>query len=222
MSSVVVSKIRRNVEDYGWSTALRKVVAYLLKPIYFQRVYRVFRINLDEPRPELDTISQSFTFKILTPNDKSTVSQIERMAEWLHDELEAKIRAGSLCFVALNGEEVAGFNLVSFGKVFVPLLNTSWVFRPKEAWSEHIAILKNYRKQGLGSQLGCVMFKELQNRGFKRVYGGTLISNLASQKRARKVGFRVFVDVHYRKLMGFQTWHYKRVRQWAVAPGRAA
>jgi ribosomal protein S18 acetylase RimI-like enzyme len=210
---VLAKKMQRNVEDYGWSVAVRKVVAYLFRPIYLHRVYRVFRINLDKPRPELDALSQSFTFKTLSPNDKSTISRIENIAEWLDGELEAKIRAGSLCFVALNGEELVGFNLVSFGKVFIPLLNKTWALGPKEAWSEHIAILKNYRKRGLGSQLGSFMLKELENRGFKRVYGGTLISNLASQKRARKVGFRVFVDVYYRNLMGFRIWHYKRARQ---------
>jgi ribosomal protein S18 acetylase RimI-like enzyme len=214
MSNVVGSKIRRNIQDYGWLTTGKKTVAHLLRPLYFHVVYRLARIDLDKPRQELCEACQSLTFKVLTLEDKTAICQIKNMAEWLRGDLEAKIGSGSLCFVALNHEEVAAFNLVSFEKIFVPLLSRSWALRAKEAWVEHIAVKKNYRRKGLGTTLSCYMLKQLEYHGFKHVYEGMLTSNLASQKHARKVGFRVLVDVHYRELMGWQSWHYKRRREW--------
>lgn len=212
--NVAESKIRRNVQDYGWLATSKKTIAHVLRPVYFHTVYRLARIDLDQPRPGQYEPWPFLTFKALTLKDTDALAQIKNMAEWLRGDLEAKLESGSRCFAALNREEVAGFTLVSFGRIFVPLVNRSWALRPKQAWVEHITVKKNYRRKGLGTSLCRFMLEQLERRGLNRVYEGMLISNLASQMHAKKVGFRAFVDVHYRELMGFQSWHYERRRDW--------
>ena len=59
------------------------------------------------------------------------------------------LKYGGLCVVALDGEKVAGFNLVSFNEVYIPLLELKKKFRKDQAWSEQITVSKDYRKQGL-------------------------------------------------------------------------
>ena len=210
--SGLAHKIHRNYQDYGWRITLEKTLAYLFRSLYFTQVYRLYRINLDTASlPEIQS-RHDFTFKILTPQNVDMIAQIEEIAEWLRGRLLEAIAAGQLCLVALDGDQVAGFNLINFEHATLVLVNLKKKLRQGSAWSEHIAVKKEFRKSGLGSELRFRIFHELKKRGFRRLYGGTLQSNIASLSLARSVGFKEISDVHYRKLLSFEKWRYKRVR----------
>lgn len=151
-----------------------------------------------------------FTFKVIGQAEHDHVEQVERYAEWLRGELSDKIAAGSVCLVALDGERVAGFNLVSFGEVTIPPLRRSRVFHEGQSWSEHIAVFPDYRKLGLATQIRLRMFEQLRQRGAKRLYGGTLQWNVPALRLARRLGFRVFVDGHYTRMLGLKAWRWTR------------
>jgi L-amino acid N-acyltransferase YncA len=91
-------------------------------------------------------------------------------------------------------------------------VNLTRRLHPRCAWSEHIAVRKEYRRSGLGAQLRFRIFQELKLRGVRRLYGGTLVTNSASLALARSVGFKEIADVHYRKILSFKRWRYTRVR----------
>jgi GNAT superfamily N-acetyltransferase len=206
-------KVHRNLQDYGWVITFTKILTYLVRSIYFRQVYRIYRINLENIEPSADSEKHTFTFKILTPQNVDMIAQIETLAEWLRGCLKETIAAGQLCLVALDGAEVAGFNLINFDKATLVLVNLENGLRAGCAWSEHIAVKRKFRKAGLGSQLRFRIFQELKKRGFRRLYGGTLPSNVASLSLARSVGFQEIADVHYRKLFSLEKWRYKRVRR---------
>ena len=208
--NTIARKITRNVQDYGWAAAARKSLAHAFSAICEKRTYRVYKLNLRTVTlPPLD--STNFSFKLLNHHDADAIAQIENMAEWLQGTLTEKIAHNDLCLVALDSQNVAGFNLITFGKVFIPLINRSRLFHRDTAWSEHIAVHKNYRKKGLASQLRYRIFAELRSRHIKTLYGGTLTSNEPALKLARKLGFREFVDVTYKKVLSFKMWRYERV-----------
>jgi GNAT superfamily N-acetyltransferase len=239
--SGLLHKIRRNWQDYGWNVTVKKTLAYLARSVYFQQIYRIYRINLipaaskwsldlipvgcaSKPRlnkhgpqradtePSADWGASSFTFKILTAEDRDAVAQIETIAEWLRGRLGEAIAGGQSCLVALDGDRVAGFNLISFDRAAIPLVNLTRKLRTDCAWSEHIAVRKEYRRAGLGAQLRFRIFRELERRGVRRLYGGTLVSNAASLSLARSVGFEEIADIHYSKFLSHEKWRYKRVR----------
>jgi GNAT superfamily N-acetyltransferase len=160
----------------------------------------------------MDFEENHFTFKILTSQNLDMISQIENIAEWLRGRLTEAVAAGLVCLVALDGDEVAGFNLINFDDATLVLVNLKKKLRSGIAWSEHIAVKKEFRKTGLGSQLRFRIFQELKRRGIRRLYGGTLRSNTASLALTRSVGFREIGDIHYRKFFFFEKWWYKRVR----------
>ena len=205
-------KVRRNVQDCGLLTTFKKAVQYLFSAIYEQRVYRLYKIDtaLDRKGGEID---QKITFRWLRETDDDLIRQIVRMAEWFAGELKPKISKGSLCLVAVDGPKVAGFNLVSTGQVYIPLIRKARTFRPNQAWSEHIAVHKDYRRMGLGSELRARILRELKARAIRRLYGGTLVSNEAALKLTRSVGFVEFVDVHYKRALGRELWRYQKVRR---------
>ena len=205
-------KVYRNLQDYGWHITVQKTLAYLVRSVYFRQVYRIYRIKLDATKPPEDLNNHHFTFKILTPQNVDTIAQVENIAEWLRGRLTKALADGQLCLVALDGDHVAGFNLINFDHATLILVNLKKKLRRGFAWSEHIAVKKEFRKAGLGSQLRLRIFQELKRRGIRRLYGGTLRSNTASLALTRSVGFKEVSDIHYRKLFSFEKWWYTRVR----------
>jgi GNAT superfamily N-acetyltransferase len=205
-------KVHRNLQDYGWHITVQKALAYLIRSVYFRQVYRIYRIKLAETKPSEDNDAHNFTFKILTPQNVDMITQIENIAEWLQGKLKDAIAAGHPCLVALDGDQVAGFNLINTDHATLVLVNLKKKLRRGRAWSEHIAVKKAYRRTGLGAQLRYRIFQDLKRRGFHRLYGGTLPSNAASLSLARSVGFQVVADVHYSKFFSFEKWRNKRVR----------
>lgn len=211
--SIILRKIKRNINDYGTWNTFKKGIEYILQPIYEKRIYRIYGINLEEIKDFEINQDNKYIFKIINEDDVKEICQIEKMEEWLEDKIEKKIKYGSMCLCILDGNRVAGFNLVSFGKVYIPLIKKEKVWKEEEAWSEQITINKAYRNKGLGSILRYKVFVELKKRGIKRLYGGTLINNIANLKLTRKVGFNEIVDVHFLKLIIFKKYKYKIINQ---------
>src|SRR3984893_6908725 len=210
--SGLAHKVLRNLQDYGWQITLKKSLTYLVRSVYFRQVYRIYRINLDATKPPEVLNKHDFTFKNLTPQNVDTIAQVENIAEWLRGQLTKALADGQLCLVALDGDEVAGFNLIYFDHATLVLVNLQKKLRRDFAWSEHIAVKKEFRRTGLGSQLRYRIFQELNRRGIRRLYGGTLRSNTASLSPTRSVGFKEIGEIHYRNLFSFENWKYKRVR----------
>ena len=127
--------------------------------------------------------------------------------------MEEKLEKGGFCLVAMDGERMAGFNLVAFGEVYIPLLKMTKKLREGEAWSEQITVLKSYRRRNLASDIRSQVFNELKRKGFRELYGGTLRSNNASLGLARKVGFKEITDVHYRSILGSKKLQYEDLQR---------
>jgi GNAT superfamily N-acetyltransferase len=211
--SDLTHKVQRNLQDYGWHITLNKTLAYLVRWVYFRQVYRIYGIKLDAIKTPKYSDNHDFTFKLLTPQNLDMIVQVENTAEWLRGQVKERIAAGQLCLVALNGEMVAGFNLINLEQASLILVNRKRKLRPGAAWSEHIAVRKEFRRSGLGAQLRYRIFEVLKSRGIRRLYGGTLRSNTASLKLTRSVGFKEICDIHYRKFLTFKIWRFRRVRE---------
>lgn len=209
----LLHKVQRNWEDYGWATAVKKTLAYLVRAVYFRQVYRIYRIKLADAAPPMEGNVYDFKFRMLTPQDMDAIAQIEEIAEWLRGKLQSAIAAGQPCLVALDRGRVAGFNLIRMDRAPLILVNLTRKLHPNCAWSEHIAVQKEYRRSGLGGQLRLRIFQELKRQGVRRLYGGTLVNNAASLALARSVGFKEIADIRYRKFLAVEKWRYERVRE---------
>lgn len=202
---------KRNLRDYGLLLTLTKGVLYLFRPFFEYRAYRIYKIDLDRRHaPQL--APAPFVFRLLGHQEREIIGQIEEMEEWLENKLSSKLQANSFCMVVLDREKLAGFNLVTMNEVYVPLINVKKVLQPGSAWSEQITIHNEYRNMGLATELRHRVYAELENRGVRKFYGGTLVCNTASLKLAKKAGFAFLADVTYCKVFSIRQWACRRVR----------
>jgi len=208
--AVAIKKVRRNLSDYGFGETLRKALSSLAGSVYLERTYRIYRRDLrtgkfaEEATPGID-------LRVIGANDAAAIKDIENMEEWLQGAIKERLSRG-LCVAAFDGERVVGFNLVAFDEIYIPLLHMTRRLRPKQAWSEQITVAKDHRKSGLASALRQRVFSELQQRGFRFLYGGTLLTNIASLKSANKVGFKSIADVRYQRVLTREYRTYRRIK----------
>ncbi len=210
--NVLLKKFKRNLSDYGFLIAVKKMITYPFEKIYKRKDYLIYKKDLRTYNPS-NKSNPSFEYKFYDSHnlDKKVIDQILSMEEWLTDKMESILKYGGLCAVALDGEKVAGFNLVSFNKVYMPLLELDKKFRKDQAWSEQITVSKDYRKQGLGSILRYKMFNELKERGYRALYGGTMWDNWSNIELSKKVGFEIFVKVSLKRILNNKKYTYHRI-----------
>lgn len=210
-SSILLKKIKRNKEDYGLLTVVKKILLTFLAPVYEKKIYRIYKIDLNDFKSLQKNTFCSYNVRIITPKDTKMITEIEDMAEWLHGHLYSIIEKGGLCFGSFNGKHLIGFNLILFGDVFIPLVKFKKHFQEHEAWSAQISVYRDYRRKGVATDLRYQVFHELKIRGIKNLYGGCLIENLPNLWLTRKVGFREIGNIYYLKLFFIKKWDYKRI-----------
>jgi len=210
--NVLLKKFKRNLNDYGFLIAVKKMITYPFEKIYRRKDYLIYKKDLRE-YVSTEKTNPSFEYKFYDSNnlDKEIIHQILSLEEWLTDKMESIIRHGGLCVVALDGGRVAGFNLVSFNQVNIPLIEVDRKFKVDQAWSEQITVSKDYRKHGLGSILRHKMFNELKKRGYRSLYGGTMWDNWSNIELSKKVGFEIFVKVSFKRLFKNKKYTYHRI-----------
>ena len=204
------NKIRRNFIDYGLFVTLKKMIMELLSPVYRCRKYRIYAADLERintSRRAMDT----FTIRVLQPNETNIIDKIEKMEEWLRGQIAERLGHNAICIIALEDDMLAGFNLISFGEIYIPLINMKRVMKPDEAWSEQISVGKQYRGRGLGKTMRYVAIDELRKRNISMLYGGTLRDNRPSLALARSVGFREVMDIDYFRILGKKLWKDRKV-----------
>ena len=208
--SSLVRMFLRNARDYGLPMAMLKTIQFLFGIIYEKKRYRIYAIDLQ--RGESQSPGQDdFVYRLVLPEDILIIKQIEDTEEWLRGRVVSMLGQGGICLVAMDGEIVAGFNLVSFGDTYMIFVKKRRRFRKGEAWSEQITVNKAYRKKSLGTALRLRMFDELRGRGIRKFYGGTMPDNQANLRLSRKVGFRELFDIEYRKILTRKSWKYHRI-----------
>lgn len=175
-----------------------KLLNTIIQPFYYHRVYRLYKADLSNvPTPR--NAPPPLELRRLDKTDSHLLEQITRMEEWLDAQLEETLNSGSLCLAALDGETLAGFNLISFRRIYLPSVRYKRALPPGTAFSEQISVNKAYRAQGLATTLRLEVFRTLNQEGIRYLYGGTDIRNAANLALCRKVGLNDIADIHYRK-----------------------
>jgi GNAT superfamily N-acetyltransferase len=214
-AQMISRRIRRNLEDYGLGITIRKCLVYgLVYPFYRRTSCLVYRLKLNLLPQVAIPDHGPFTFRSLEPYDEITLAAVEGQTEWLKGTLSRRLVEGDLCIVALDGKNLAGFNLVSLDTLRIPLIKLERPLRRDRAWSEQITVLPAYRHRGLAVLLRKVIAQELHKRGFKFFYGAAIVSNPASMRLAKSAGFDPVGTITYARFLGRERFRLQRIRSW--------
>jgi GNAT superfamily N-acetyltransferase len=212
MINILLKKFKRNLIDYGFFIAVKKMILYPFSDIYKEKVYLIYKKDLRK-HESANKNNPAFTFKFFTKENlnDNIKNQLAEIEEWLADRIDYIFDHFGICLVALDGDKVAGFNLVSADEVFIPLIEMHRKFKSDQAWSEQITVRKEYRSKGLGSILRYKMFDELKARGFKALYGGTMWDNWSNIELSKKVGFVIFLKVKFKRIFKNKKYEFERI-----------
>jgi RimJ/RimL family protein N-acetyltransferase len=195
----IIYQLRRNVRDHGWRVTLPRAIKLLFRHWYETREYRIYRIDLRRYHQPPPLSGSRWTFRFLTKADTAAIKQIEQMEDSLAGWMHSRLSNGSICLAAFDGEQVAGFNLISFGQIRVPTIHWTHTFRSDCGWGEQITIAPHYRRRRIALELRHRILTELKCRGITRLYGGAFAFNHPSLNLARKAGFTEIATMLYRK-----------------------
>jgi hypothetical protein len=209
-SRILPHRIVRNLEDHGFAVTAKKVSLTILAPIFTFRSYLIYVRDLQDLKPTA-VRNTGLEFRWLKPEDGGEIGQIEGMEEWLSETLKSRLMKGAICLAAMDGDIVAGFNLIDLQEMSIPLLHFKRKLCPASAWSDHISVNKVYRKIGLGSDLRNRASMEVAARGIIKFYGSTQPDNATSLRLAARTGFKVFCRVQFLKVLSFKKWFFKRI-----------
>ena len=204
-------RVRRNLRDYGFRQTAGKILGSIIRVIFYTRAYTLYRADLGNLALPI-SMNSRFAFRFLKPDEVHYLAQIQEMEEWLLDGLADILNTGGKCLLALDGERLAGFNLVSFRKIRLPAICFTRRLRPGNAYSEQISIDTAYRGQNLGTSLRVELFRALREQGTRAIYGGSDVKNRANLALCRKVGLRTVADIRHVELLGFKGKQIKRRR----------
>jgi ribosomal protein S18 acetylase RimI-like enzyme len=194
-------KFNRNCTDYGLWISWKKSISFLFQPLYQKIIYYLYELDLNKEID--DNTTTACVFRLVAPDDRYLIDQIEEMEEWLKGSFRKKLQDNCLCMVVMDGERVIGFNYASIGQGDIPLLKLRILIGPTEAWSEQITISNAYRRQGLGSLLRRRFYHELRSNGITKLYGHRQEFNFASEQSSRKFTRDILVRAEYRRILGF-------------------
>ena len=211
LGSKFSKRVRRNFQDHGLRRTIMKIAGSLGSLLFYTRAYTIYRADLGDLILPGAT-DESLVFRFLEPTEKNFLIQIQQMEEWLDTRLDAILESGGKCLAAIDGTRVAGFNLVSFQQIHLPVIQFTRALRPGGAYSEQITVSKAYRGRNLGSTLRLELFRALKAQGTRSLYGGTDVNNHANLALCRKVGLKGIVDIRHFRIFGLERKLIKRRR----------
>ncbi len=116
-------------------------------------------------------------------------------------EVQRRFIAGSRCFVARIGGEIAGYGWVSQGEERIGELERIVRLRPDDAYVWDCATLSPFRCQGVYSALLGHIAMILRREGFRRLWIGASLGNHPSLKGFANAGFQPVVTILYARLL---------------------
>jgi hypothetical protein len=182
-------KARVALRDLGaFHLVRRSLEESLLKHLFFVRQFIIYEKQLTD----LDDINLSnpdFEFSFISLANDDILRQIEEQSGLSREMVSEMLKDGSECLVAMDGETLAGYNLVSYGTVNVHYLERHMKLSKSEAWSDQIFTALPYRRSGVAIDLRQIMFHHLGMKGYTKFIGGYLPYNTRPGMLARKLGF---------------------------------
>jgi len=162
--------------------------------------------NLNLRNPHLE-------FSFISEDSHEILQQIEELNGISQDFVTKKLVDGGECLVATDTARLAGFNLVSYGDIYMHYLERNLMLSNSEVWSEQIFASQPYRQAGVATDLRHIMFHHLAKKGYTKLIGGYLPYNVGAGILAKNLGFVEKEKVTLVKIFGWKKYLVHRLPQ---------
>lgn len=134
------------------------------------------------------------------------IRRLQRLAKFNDGEAQQRLNAGHLCFVALNGGNLANYTWVCFHEGYIDELETKIRVSPGSAYRYDVFTLPAYRGKGIFPSVFEESCKYLYQNGIRELYGLVDSNNSPMLRVYEKAGIasRKIGDVTYIKLSNWR------------------
>lgn len=120
-------------------------------------------------------------------------------------EIVRRFDSGSRCFVSQAANDgILAYGWISQGAEEIGELERTLHMPPREAYIWDCATLPFFRRRGLYSGLLRYIVATLHAEGFRRLWIGTSLSNIASLRGFASAGFQPVVRITYVRVLAFR------------------
>jgi ribosomal protein S18 acetylase RimI-like enzyme len=149
------------------------------------------------------------TFRRIGPEAALSLSQSMGLAD--PAVVQHRFATGRRCYAGYVEGKIAVYGWVTFDEERIGEIGLSIRMRAGEAYIWDCATLPPYRGQRLYPALLACMLDDLSARGLRRIWIGTDIDNVASQKGVALVGFQPIIGIGItRTVAGHSLWARKQ------------
>ncbi len=135
--------------------------------------------------------------------------------DWDEQEIRHRINRGDECFVIRDGDTAATWMWSHRDRRLIEYVDYEIPLKSDEVALQNAVTLREYR--------GCGFYAHILNEtaryhlanGVRRIVGDTTVTNKVSQRGLRRAGYRSFMQVSQRRILGM---HFKSVVKTLASP----
>lgn len=199
------------LRDLGIKHMLRRVMEEaLLRHLFLTRQYILYEKQLTE----LDSVqlrNPQLNFSFISADSHKILHQIEELSGLSQEMVSEMLIDGGECLVAMDDDNLAGFNLISYGDIYIHYLERNLMLSESEVWSEQIFVSLPYRETGVATDLRQIMFHHLADKGYTKLIGGYLPYNVSAGMLAKSLGFIEKEKVTLVKIFGWKKYFVRKL-----------
>ena len=202
-----------SLRDLGVKHMLRRILEEtMLRHLFLTRQFIIYEkqlVDLDN----LNLRNPHLEFSFISEDSHEILQQIEELNGISQDFVTKKLVDGGECLVATDTARLAGFNLVSYGDIYMHYLERNLMLSNSEVWSEQIFASQPYRQAGVATDLRHIMFHHLAKKGYTKLIGGYLPYNVGAGILAKNLAFVEKEKVTLVKIFGWKKYLVHRLPQ---------
>lgn len=171
------------------------VPAMKVRTTVHRRMFLMLR-PLDQPIPA-PAPEGFFTFKEMSPETRPAYLAMLPSRRAL---MEARLRAGSRCFLALDGERIAHGYWMGAGRVRIDYLERDLVLPDDSVYTYDSFSPPEYRGRGLAQAVGLHVMGVARSEGKRRAWCLPAVENAAGIRPVEAIGYRRVAMFHCLRL----------------------
>jgi ribosomal protein S18 acetylase RimI-like enzyme len=205
-STQLFQDMRVQAQRDGWRQTGRWLVGTIISLPYCRIEYTVFARSLMKPLPTAEP-RMPVDLRPATQTDLARFDGLVPPSELSH--FSRRLANGRFCFLALDGENLAAYCWAST-QVEFDIDNLEMRLQPGDAYVDDAYTVPAYRRQRIQTAVHLFRLGYMRDLGCQRAILIVDDKNTASQRLVRKLGYREWDHLTFRRVLWKRTYDYRQ------------